>query len=306
MDMEQISYFVEAAQTLSFRKVSQRYYTSQPSISNSISKLENELGAKLFNRTAHGVTLTAEGHEFLPYALQLLELTKVAVSKIRDVHCSNKGTITIACVPGASNVVSECLRACLQKYPEIYVDITVTNGYGQISAMDSDEYDFTFGSYQTPPHSNKSETYKIRDGHLALVLPRSQYPDPEKISFPDMAGVPFLSISPAGGPPLYDCAMECCKAHGFTPHIVSIYTDLRTILAAVGAGAGISVLPSNMLTGQEEDLTVIPFTGESSRLDVYFTWKKTTSNAAAVRFREVVMETMAAKKPGDVSKPEGK
>ena len=296
MDIQQLSYFIEAAQTMSFRKVSKRYFVSQPSISNSIGSLETELGAKLFFRTSHGVSLTAEGRELLPYATQALETMETAKSRIRDVRSSNKGTIRIACVPGASLVLAEYIKAYIDRYPEILVDIKVVDGYGQIAAMDDDLYDFTFGCYQRSPSSRLSEVHMLRPGFLSLVLPRSQYPDPALVSFSELTGVPFVSISPTtGGPHFYEQVMECCKNRGFMPHVVSFYDNAIILLTAVSAGVGISVLPQNTSSCMSKEIVEIPLKGEDSRHDFYVSWKKSSSNNTAKHFLQMLRDMLGLK-----------
>jgi len=288
MDILQLSYFIEAAQTMSFRKVSQRYYTSQPSVSNSISNLETELGAKLFNRTAHGVSLTAAGHELLPYAVSVLDSLQTAKSRIRDMHNSATGSVYIACIPGASQVLAECLKAFTASYPDLYVDIKVVDGNGQIAAMDEDRFDFVFGGFHRKPNASKSEVFLIRRGFLSLILPRSQYPEPWLVSFTDLAERSFIAISPSGDPLLYEQVMSCCKNRGFSPYIVGFYSEAHAIITAVRASVGISLLPSHLVGIMPEDILSIPLEGEDARYDSYVSWKKNSSNIAAQHFLQIV------------------
>jgi DNA-binding transcriptional LysR family regulator len=289
MDIFQLSYFIEAAQTKSFRKVSQRYFVSQPSISNSIGNLEAELGAKLFIRTSQGVSLTAEGRELLPYAIQVVENLKTAKSRIRDVHSSNKGTICVASVPGANNVLAECLKASIAQYPEIYVDIKILNGNGQLSAMEEDRYDLTFGGFPKRPNSGKSEIHLIRQGFLSLVLPRSQYSEDWEVNFSELKDVSFLVISPSAGSALYEQIITCCKNRGLIPRIVGFYNNANALLMGVSAGVGISLVPPCMiLKGMEEDILEIPLTNEDAAHDYYVSFRKDSSNTAARNFLSVV------------------
>lgn len=71
MNFEQLKYFLTINKTSSFTKAAKELFISQPHLSQSISKLEDELGVKLFNRTTHSVSLTNDGKVFLKYASRI-------------------------------------------------------------------------------------------------------------------------------------------------------------------------------------------------------------------------------------------
>ena len=68
MTFQQLSFVVEVARCESINKAAEQLYTSQSNVSNSIKSLEEELGIQIFLRTKKGVSVTAEGREFLSYA----------------------------------------------------------------------------------------------------------------------------------------------------------------------------------------------------------------------------------------------
>ncbi|MBR7188681.1 MAG: LysR family transcriptional regulator [Clostridia bacterium] len=71
MTFQQLNYIITISETGSINKASEKLYLSQPSLTSAIKELERELGIVIFNRTGRGVTLTADGLEFLPYARQV-------------------------------------------------------------------------------------------------------------------------------------------------------------------------------------------------------------------------------------------
>ncbi|BBF42696.1 methionine biosynthesis and transport regulator MtaR, LysR family [Lachnospiraceae bacterium KM106-2] len=73
MTLQQMRYAIAVADAQSMNKASQELFISQPSLSGSIKELEHEIGITLFNRTNRGITVTAEGEEFLGYARQMCQ-----------------------------------------------------------------------------------------------------------------------------------------------------------------------------------------------------------------------------------------
>ena len=71
--MQQLKYVIEVSRSRSISKAAQNLFISQPSLSNAIKELENEIGIAIFLRTNKGIILTTEGTEFLGYARQVVE-----------------------------------------------------------------------------------------------------------------------------------------------------------------------------------------------------------------------------------------
>ena len=71
MTLQQLNYIITISEIGSINRAAEKLYVSQPSLTSAIKELEKELGIVLFNRTGRGVTLTAEGMDFLPYARQV-------------------------------------------------------------------------------------------------------------------------------------------------------------------------------------------------------------------------------------------
>ena len=71
MTLQQLRYVIEISEAGSLNKAAEHMYMSQPSLTSAIQELESEIGITIFNRTKRGVTLTAEGMAFLPYARQV-------------------------------------------------------------------------------------------------------------------------------------------------------------------------------------------------------------------------------------------
>lgn len=88
MTLQQLKYAVEIARCGSITKATEHLFISQPSLSNALIELENEIGITIFNRTNRGIKVSNEGAEFLGYAKQVIEQTELLES-----HYSNKKSV---------------------------------------------------------------------------------------------------------------------------------------------------------------------------------------------------------------------
>lgn len=84
MTLQQLRYVVTVAEKGSFSEAAKALFLSQPSLTNAMKELENEMQITIFNRTNRGVVVTAEGDEFLGYARQVLDQTNLLEEKYKS------------------------------------------------------------------------------------------------------------------------------------------------------------------------------------------------------------------------------
>lgn len=97
MDLRVLRYFLTVAREQSFTKAAEQLNITQPTLSRQLAALEEELGAKLFNRGGHQVTLTNEGLLLKRRALEIVDLEDKIVSEFKGNNDSIEGKITIGC-----------------------------------------------------------------------------------------------------------------------------------------------------------------------------------------------------------------
>lgn len=118
--------FYVVAKNKSISKAANELYISQPAVSQTIQKLELQLGGTLFIRTKQGVTLTDEGKVFYNYIKQGVELFRNAENKFTELKNLESGSIRIAC---GTVVAKYILLPYLERFHELYpkIDIEITN-----------------------------------------------------------------------------------------------------------------------------------------------------------------------------------
>jgi DNA-binding transcriptional LysR family regulator len=77
MRIQQLKYIIKIVETGSMNEASKHLFVTQPSLSNAVRELEEEMGIKIFTRSTRGITLTSDGAEFLSYARQIVEQTEL-------------------------------------------------------------------------------------------------------------------------------------------------------------------------------------------------------------------------------------
>lgn len=124
IDIDKISTFVHAADTLSFSEAAKQLHMSQPTVSHHIKSLEQELGVTLFTRTNTGLKLTEAGKVLLPWARRLLHDTTSMQAMMSSIQNDIVGELRIACSTTAGKYVlpQMAARFC-QRFPGVRVRI---------------------------------------------------------------------------------------------------------------------------------------------------------------------------------------
>jgi LysR family hydrogen peroxide-inducible transcriptional activator len=124
MELHQLRYFSAVAETGSFTKGARREHVSQPSLSQQISKLEEEVGTELFVRLGHITRLTPAGKAFLPRAKSILNQIGQAISEMQIVAKVETGSVTIGAVSTAGPyLLPNVLQSFRRKHPWVHLQV---------------------------------------------------------------------------------------------------------------------------------------------------------------------------------------
>lgn len=122
MELRHLRYFVAVAEELNFTRAAERLYTSQPSLSEQIRNLEEEIGYPLLNRTRRKVELTEAGVIFLDDAREILHKVEEAVQRAGKAASQAREVLTIGFVPAAEvRIFPAVLPAFRAAFPQVDV-----------------------------------------------------------------------------------------------------------------------------------------------------------------------------------------
>ena len=102
MDFEQLETFLEVARYSSFSRAAEKRFRTQPAISSQIRALEEEVGAKLLDRSGGKVSITASGKLFQKYAEEILEARKAVLIAIAETERVPRGEIIVGANEGTA------------------------------------------------------------------------------------------------------------------------------------------------------------------------------------------------------------
>jgi DNA-binding transcriptional LysR family regulator len=127
-DFQSLTVFMRVAQSQSFTGAAHAMGISVSAASHTVRQMEQQLGARLFNRTTRSVSLTEAGQTFLQRIAPLMEELQLAMGDVGSASIQSMGTLRLNVPPTAVGLILKpLLRDFLNTYPEIQVDIAVDN-----------------------------------------------------------------------------------------------------------------------------------------------------------------------------------
>jgi len=124
MDFDQIETFLEVAKLSSFSRAAERRFRTQPAISSQIRSLEEEVGARLLDRSGGRVAMTAAGKVFQKYAEETIEQRRLMLAALAEMHRVPRGEIVVAANEGTClHILPEVFAEFKRQYPNVAVSV---------------------------------------------------------------------------------------------------------------------------------------------------------------------------------------
>lgn len=171
MELRQIRYFLQIAETSSFSEASRQLCVSQSTVSQQIKQLEDELGAELFVRDSHSVKLSDYGIQFLPYAKNIAEDVRSGVARIKDVSGLSVGTINIGATYTFCPLLGKTIEEFMKEHKGISIKLTCASMEELMQMLEDWELD-TVLSYRPSRHFDNIESHILFNSNLCVTARR--------------------------------------------------------------------------------------------------------------------------------------
>jgi LysR family hydrogen peroxide-inducible transcriptional activator len=245
MEMHQLRYMVAVARTRNFSRAAEQCHVSQPSLSQQIQKLEDELGERLFDRMKRDVRLTSHGEAFLPRATRILEEADAAKREASEAGSLLRGTVTVGVLPTiAPYLLPEVMAGFTKEFPGVQMVIEEDTTTRLLKLVLACEVDFALAS--RPIRDDPNQRLEVRElfsEELLLALP-PKHPLLRKrnVTTGDLHGERLIVMQE--GHCLGDQVLGFCDRHDLHHHISFRSAQLETVQSLVHAGLGISLVPA--------------------------------------------------------------
>jgi LysR family transcriptional regulator, hydrogen peroxide-inducible genes activator len=241
MEFHQLRYVCAIAETGSFSRAAERCQIAQPSLSQQVLKLEDDLGTKLFDRLGRSIRLTEAGRAFLPHARSILSQMEMARSSVADKCADVRGSVTVGVIPTvAPYLMPHYATAFAKKYPEAKLRIVEETTPVLLESLRDLSIDLAI--LALPLRHKDLELFPLRTEPLFAVLPRDHpRAAAEALALKDLRGESFVMLR--DGHCFRDLSIAACTHARVTPRIAFESGQFSSLFGMVAAGVGISLAP---------------------------------------------------------------
>lgn len=269
MEILQLRYFCDAAQSGNFSKTAKKHNVPASNISQTVKRLESEVGVSLFDRTANRIMLNENGREFYKRIKAALEKIDEARAMLSDSANGVSGEIRMKICTNR-RVVTDVIERFRRLYPN--VDFTLShniNDEGSFDLLVADDLTVMAGY----------ERRLIIKERILLAAEKSSAASKAK-SVKELENERFITMP--RGSSMYRYTHDICRGAGFEPHIAIESDDPYYIRKYLDMGLGIAFVPSVSWKGQYgENVVCRDICGMERSTYVYRSTYRYTSRATA-------------------------
>ena len=261
METRRLRYFVAVAEELNFGRAARRLDMAQPPLSRQIAQLENDLGARLFDRARAQIRLTPAGEALLARAQPILDQLDSAYREVARIGQGSVGRLRIAFVGSASHgVLPEVIKAYRSAYPQVDLALSAMNNAELERGLVRRDIDIAVAR---PALSNDDfRSIELHREPLALAAPDdSPIRSRGEIPLKSLASETFILYPRRPRPSFADHILALLASEDMRPAETIFAQDYQTAISLVSVGVGVSIVPRSVSTALRPGVVFTDYVG---------------------------------------------
>lgn len=295
MDFDQLETFLEVARLSSFSRAAEKRFRTQPAISAQIRAVEDEIGAKLLDRSGGKVSLTAAGKVFQKYAEDAIQARRAVITAMAEMERVPRGEIVVGANEGTClHVLPEVFSEFKKQYPGVSVNINRLESAGILGSVIDNSVDF--GVVSLPVNDNRLTVVPIHRDELVIITPpKHPLSKAKSAALADAAKYPLL-VPEAGH--TRDAIEQFFHERKLKLNISMELDSSELLKRFVAADMGIGFIArSNVLEDVRAGaLAALPISDATIRRDLALVFRKDKAlSRAALAFIDIAVKLKTAK-----------
>ncbi|WP_042434292.1 LysR family transcriptional regulator [Faecalispora jeddahensis] len=287
MDMQQLTYICTVAEYHSITKAANALYISQPALSHFISKAEDQLGVKLFDRSTSPLSLTFAGEQYVRHARQILMMANNMTKDLSDISKNRKGRIRVGFpFERCTYMLPLILPHFQKKFPGIQVQVSTGKGNQLISDILKGQLDFAILPFGKHEKINTENQTKLTSQHiyreeLFLVAPRNVVKQehlmedaPYAVNLDQIKDLPFVFLKK--GHALRTFLDYLFASYRIKPNLFMEINSNVCACRLAASGVGVTIVPAMTigLANCEADVDIYSLADHPVQWDILALYRK--------------------------------
>ena len=289
MDLRHLECFLAVEQYRHFRRAAEALYLAQPTISESIRRLEQELGGPLFERTTRRVELTALGERFRDDAQAAYDAVLLAYSRARAFAQSGETQIVVGYTGDLCPELMAAAAEIQRRQPDISVTLRSLPTARQMSNLRQGKLQLALA--WAPGIDEGLEAVELGRSSLVVVMP-SNHPlaQRESVALVEVAHEPLVAWTRTLSPGLYDRFAAVMDATGAPWSLVGVANGFGNVVPRVLAGIGLGVmLESFAPTHPIDGIAIVRVRDADAQLPRMLVWRSDERHPLVVELRKLII-----------------
>lgn len=300
MDFDQLETFLEVAKHSSFSRAAEKRFRTQPAISAQIRALEDEIGAKLLDRSGGKVSLTQAGKVFQKYAEETVAARRAVVNSLAEMERVPRGEVVVGANEGTClHVLPEVFAQFKKQYPGVAVNINRLESTAILEAVIENAVDF--GVVSLPVSDNRLTVVPIhRDELVVICAPHHPLAKSKSVALADVAKYPL--VMPEAG--RTRDALEQLMHERKLKQQISMELDSTELLKRfIAADVGVGFLAKSNVQQDVKagTLAALPLSDATIRRDLALVFRKDKAlSRAALAFIDIAVKHKGKEKASNL------
>lgn len=289
MNINQLNYFLILSKTENYTKAAEILHITQPSLSNAIASLEEELGVKLFEKSGRNVILSKFGKEFIPYAKKSIKELNWGIERLNDLKDISNKTIRIAFLYSLSSdfipsLISNFLKDKRNK--EIRFQLFESNTSTKectkemIEGLKEDKFDAIFINAINEKDLEIKYTKVLDQNYVAIVNKNSELAKYDNLDLTKTKGVPFIQYSNKFG--TRNEIKSLFDEINLKPNIYTEVEDEISIVGLVKSGMGFTITPMKNIY-HDMNIKILSISNPINNRGIYIGYQKNKSKSELIK-----------------------
>ncbi|WP_426453199.1 LysR family transcriptional regulator [Paenibacillus sp. S-38] len=289
MELLQLQYFLAVARLEHVTEAARSLHVTQSSLSKTIQRLEEDLGAPLFDRTGRKLRLNEFGSTFLRRAERALFELEQGKQELRDLSSPEHRTLELAVT--TASTLPQILREFRTKRPHVPIHVQMLSMQEMVTLLHRGEVDFCLSS--PPLHADDIECQIVYTDPILVAVPKGhRLAGRSSVSLNEIRDESFVGVKKGYG--IRNFVDAVCQSVGFVPKYVYEGDEPARLSALVEADIGLAFIPSTARNAWEP-IHYLQVEDHGLVREIALLWHKSRYiSGAALEFREVVADYFEA------------
>jgi DNA-binding transcriptional LysR family regulator len=294
MELRQIRSFLSIAETLHFGRTAELIHLSQPALSLQIRALEEEVGARLFERNRRKTTLTAAGVAFRDDAAAALSQLDQAIHNARLAANGKLGRLRIGFISTVgSQIVPNIVRQFRELNPEVEFSLRAITTADQVPLLETGSLDIGFLRLPIGGHPALDVVVVHREPFVLVVPSSHNLAKRKRVRLREVSGDEFVMYERTYAPGFHDLILGILRDAMIVPNISQTAAEIATLISLVAAHMGVAILPASAVKNSVASVTACDIVDKIPMSEIGIAFSKRVRAAVVDNFRSFALKKLS-------------